>query len=121
MANAPRIGTLLAGLVAAGCGGTSDTTGATLSSVDCSASAPTFGELTIWPLCTICHASSLTGSARQGAPSNVNFDSFAAAANQAMSAAVQVSAGDMPPPGEAQPTSAQKTALYQWALCGTPN
>lgn len=114
----------LAGLAAllthAGCGGATGSAGTALAGVDCSAAVPTYAELTIWPLCTVCHASSLTGTARQRAPSNINFDTYAAAAAAATEAAAQVNAGEMPPPGQTQPTADQKTALYRWASCGQP-
>jgi len=102
------------------CGGSSNGTTSSLSGTDCPETVPTYGELTIWPLCTVCHASSLSGSARQGAPANVNFDTYAAAARAASEAVVEVTAGRMPPPGQTQPTSDQTTALEQWAQCGTP-
>jgi len=106
--------------VGAGCGSGSSATTSTLSGADCSQSVPTYSELTIWPLCTVCHSSSLSGSARQGAPANVNFDSYAAAARAAGEAVTEVSAGRMPPSGETQPASAETAALEQWAQCGTP-
>ena len=106
--------------VAADCGSASSATTSTLSGSDCPETVPTYSELTIWPLCTVCHSSSLSGSARQGAPSNVNFDTYAAAARAASEAVAEVSAGRMPPPGETQPTSDQTRALEEWAQCGTP-
>lgn len=106
--------------VAAGCGSGSNATTSTSSGADCSATIPTYSELTIWPLCTVCHSSSLSGSARQGAPSNVNFDTYAAAARAAGEAVTEVTAGRMPPSGETQPTSAETAALEQWAQCGSP-
>ncbi len=105
----------------AACGGTSaNPTSGSLSGTDCSQAVPAYSALTIWPLCTGCHSSTLSASARQGAPSNVNFDSYAPAVRAASEAAMQVSGGEMPPAGHTQPSSDEKTALYQWALCGTP-
>jgi hypothetical protein len=61
-----------------------------------------------------------SGSARQGAPSNVNFDTYTAAARAASEAVTEISAGRMPPPAETQSASDQTVALEQWAQCGTP-
>lgn len=109
---------LLAGLLATGCGGESEGVAPT---VDCSqVTASSYASLTIWPLCTDCHAASKTGKAREDAPVGVNFDSYAAATAQAASAAAQVNAGLMPPRDEVQPSAEQKQALYAWAACGTP-
>jgi uncharacterized membrane protein len=80
---------------------------------------PTYSEVA-WPFCTSCHNSTLSGAARQDAPGDVNYDTYAAAKAHATQAAAQVNAGQMPPGGAPQMTEAQKTALYQWALCGTP-
>jgi uncharacterized membrane protein len=110
-------------LVAASCGGQTSTAGTTTPATsDCSSAAvPTYSELTIWPLCTTCHSSALTGSARSGAPPSVNFDSYSAAAAHAAEAVAEIDAGRMPPAGASQPSSAQVTALTLWTSCGTPN
>jgi uncharacterized membrane protein len=108
----------LGAVVSAGCGQPS----ASAPSVDCkTVTVPKYSELKIWPLCTTCHSTSVTGRTRQDAPGDVNFDTYMAAVMQAGPAAVQVNAGSMPPPREPQPTPEQKSALYAWALCGTPN
>lgn len=89
--------------------------------VDCQmVTAARYGELSMWPLCVGCHAETKTGGARNDAPGGVNYDSFASAKVHAVSGAAQVNAGLMPPGGSPQPSADQKTALYNWALCGTP-
>lgn len=89
--------------------------------VDCStATVPTFAQVEIFSLCTSCHSSAVSGAARQSAPGDVNFDTYAAAKASASSAAGEVNGGEMPPAGHPQPTADQKTALYAWAACGTP-
>ena len=94
---------------------------ATPPTVDCAtATVPTYAQLTILPTCTSCHSSSVSGGAREDAPAGVDFDSYALAKASAASGAAQVNSGFMPPAHEAQPTDAQKTAFYAWALCGTP-
>jgi uncharacterized membrane protein len=93
----------------------------TAPSVDCTAvTVPTYGEMTLWPLCTSCHSSTRTGSAREKAPEGINYDTYLAARGQASAAAAQVSAGLMPPRNESQMSEDQKAALYAWAACGTP-
>jgi uncharacterized membrane protein len=103
-----------------GCGG-SDEPG--LPAVDCSkVTVQKFSELTIWPICINCHASSKMGTARMLAPANVNFDTHAAAMAQATRAAIRVNNGTMPPPGgTTAPSADQKAALINWAVCGAPN
>jgi len=71
-------------------------------------------------LCTSCHASTLTGAARNKAPADINFDGYAAAASQARQSAALVNSGVMPDRGSPQPSDEQKTALALWAACGTP-
>ncbi|MBC8131405.1 MAG: hypothetical protein H7X95_00380 [Deltaproteobacteria bacterium] len=90
--------------------------------VDCTTVTPVkYSELTIWPTCTGCHASALSGGARHDAPGGFNYDTYASSKAQAVPAAAWVNAGLMPPGNSPQPTAEEKTALYNWALCGTPN
>jgi hypothetical protein len=101
------------GLGLAGCGG------ADLPAVDCAPPVPTYGMVHAFSLsCTSCHASTLTGASRFGAPAHVNFDTFAAAQPHAENAARRVFAGEMPRTGSL--SAADKQDLYRWALCGTP-
>ena len=104
-------------LLAAGCGNNLGTA----PTVDCSKlTIPTYSQLTIWPLCTSCHSSTLGGGARHGAPGGVNYDTYEGARASADIAASTVNSGIMPDRGEPAPTADQKSALYAWALCGTP-
>ena len=90
--------------------------------VDCTTvTVPTYSQLTIWPLCTTCHSSALTGAARKKAPTTINLDSFAGAQFVAYKSAAEVHSGSMPEASQPQPTEEQKTALYTWAACGAPN
>jgi uncharacterized membrane protein len=108
---------LCAGLVA-GCG--SDPPAAPL--VDCTMVTPQkYSALTIWPLCTACHSSALSGAARNMAPVATNFDTYEAAKSKAALAATRVNFSQMPPAGATQPSAEQKAALLAWATCGTPN
>jgi uncharacterized membrane protein len=90
--------------------------------VDCNTVTPQrYSALTIWPLCTACHSSALSGAARNMAPVGTNFDTYAAAMSKAGAAASRVNLGQMPPAGSMQPSAEQKAALLAWATCGTPN
>ena len=42
--------------------------------VSCTGTIPTYAEVDAFDKCTMCHSSSLTGSARNGAPADDNFD-----------------------------------------------
>ena len=108
---------VLAGL-AAGCGAETPTP----PLVDCTKVTPQkYSALTIWPKCTACHSSALSGAARMMAPAATNFDSYDAAKAKAGLAAGRVNLGQMPPAGATQPTADEKAALIAWATCGTPN
>src|ERR1700759_1739037 len=88
-----------------------------LPTVVCSADAgaiPTYSEVNALKTCTTCHSSKLTGSARNDAPSDVNFDTYDAAKANAQQAASEVNTGDMPPPDSKLTIStADKDSLYR--------
>ena len=94
--------------------------GEDLPTVDCTSPAvPTYAMVNAFPVsCSTCHASTLTGSTRFGAPPAINFDTFAAAMPHAMAAARAVFSGAMPPTGVLP--AGDKEVLYRWALCRTP-
>ena len=92
--------------------------GKSLPDVDCSGTVPAFEDVVALEKCSTCHSSKLSGSARRSAPSNINFDTKAAADAKAEDAASEVYGGDMPPSGSGITLSAdEKQALYKWALC----
>ena len=73
--------------------------------------------------CLKCHSSELTGSKRNGAPADVNWDTYAAAkakAGRAIQRAVYTK--DMPPGSSGLPilTSEQQAALLAWNSAGLP-
>lgn len=105
-------------LAASGCGGGGDDDGG--FTVDCSGDVPSYSELTILDTCTGCHSSELDGVEREGAPEDINFDTYEAAVDSSIDAVGVLSNGSMPPPGVAQPSAAQKQAFYNWAGCDTP-
>lgn len=87
--------------------------------VDCDqVDVPTYAEVTMWPDCVNCHASTLTGANRQGAPEGIDYDTYESASALAYLAAVEVASGTMPFTGTV--TEEQKQSLYAWALCDTP-
>lgn len=49
--------------------------------------------------CTSCHATTRSGSARNGAPAGVNFDTYTLARTNAVRGNTRVQAGTMPPTG----------------------
>jgi uncharacterized membrane protein len=72
-------------------------------------------------VCTDCHSSAKTGAARNGAPTEINFDEYASAHAHAEQAAIEVNAGAMPPAfAKTTLTDVQKAALFSWAMCGAP-
>jgi len=105
--------------LAAACG--SD--GEDLPKVDCATGAvPTFTALKAgaFTKCVTCHASTVSGPGRVDAPASINFDTYAAAKAEAKEAASEVNGGAMPPKNWPVLTEEEKTAIYRWALCGTP-
>ena len=76
--------------------------------------------------CTRCHAASLRGSARQGAPSDHNFDTLAglratdAAHIDENAAAGPGGVNTAMPPSSPQPTTDERRKLGEWLACGMP-
>jgi hypothetical protein len=72
--------------------------------------------------CLFCHSSTLTGSARQGAPGSINFDTYDAAAANAANAISEVNERAMPPSGSGIPLldGDQTAALLAWQSAGFP-
>lgn len=76
--------------------------------------------------CTRCHASTLSGTARSGAPPDVNLDSHAAI-TPAIAARVDRVAAAGPtrintfmPLGDPTPSDGERDLLGEWIACGTP-
>jgi hypothetical protein len=82
---------------------------------------PTYAQVRAFNVCTNCHSSANEGLARNGAPSSLNFDVYAIAADAAPRIVSQVSMGSMPPAGFGfSLTAVEKHELFVWAECGTP-
>ena len=105
-------GAIVVALVAAACGEDGPT-------ADCTPPVPTYAMVEAFRIsCNGCHASTLQGAARFGAPPGIDFDIYESAAEHAEHAAEEVFAGRMPPTAEL--VDADEQTLYRWALCGTP-
>ena len=86
--------------------------------VDCATTAPTFAEVTAFAKCVVCHASTKSAAQRQRAPTEINFDTEAAAQVYADKAVSEVMKGDMPPRASGLTlTEPEKQQLYSWAMC----
>jgi cytochrome c5 len=117
----------------AGCGGSDDNGGTPPPAeeeeeelppdVDCTkiSPVPRFNQVRAFEVCTSCHSTEKTGSQRNGAPDDVNFNQYASAAASANQAAIEVNVGAMPPEGSnLSLTLVQKNTLFDWAMCGSP-
>jgi hypothetical protein len=82
---------------------------------------PTYDEVAAFDTCTNCHSSDRMGEARNDAPEEFNFDTYAAAMHEPEEVAHEVFEGAMPPADSGFSLSEEdKQDLYRWALCGTP-
>jgi uncharacterized membrane protein len=87
----------------------------------------TFGQAFMEEYCTRCHSSALSGAARNGAPSDHDFDTLGAIRSTAAEHIdEQAAAGParvntlMPPSGEPRPSEAERRQLGEWLACRTP-
>jgi cytochrome c5 len=72
--------------------------------------------------CLACHSSDLTGAARNGAPSSVNYDTYEETVPNADLAIAEMNEGAMPPFGSGLPLLNQEqiTAMLAWQSAGFP-
>src|SRR6185436_5486744 len=68
--------------------------------------------------CATCHSSALGEARRQGAPLDVNLDSYDGAKSWANLIASELETGAMPPLGS--PPQEEIDAVLAWIDCGTP-
>jgi len=84
-----------------------------------------FGEKFMTDYCTRCHASALSGAARQGAPSDHNFESALLVRQEIEHIDGEAAAGPDAvnigmPIGGPTPTEAERLLLGEWLACGAP-
>jgi uncharacterized membrane protein len=70
--------------------------------------------------CTSCHASTVTGDERRGAPAGFDFDTLAGIQSHADRIYARAADGyaEMPPAGG--PAAVERLELGDWLACGTP-
>lgn len=113
---------LASGIFVAACSSSNSNSNSSNSGViDCNSGAvPKFSELSGLSKCTSCHSSTLSGAERADAPGDVNFDTYAAAREEAVEAVEELETDSMPPAGSPELTSAEIEAIRRWSACGTP-
>ncbi len=90
-----------------------------IPAVDCATVAvPVFSDVAAFASCNGCHSSAVTGADRQGAPVNIDFDTYDSAVANIDKAMEEVAEGAMPPNGAL--ATADADALYAWGQCGKP-
>jgi uncharacterized membrane protein len=88
--------------------------------------AQSFGTAFLQTYCLPCHSASVTGDARQSAPTDTNFDTLADVRLHSSHIDLHAAAGpnatntEMPPAKRAQPTQQERELLGQWLACGAP-
>jgi uncharacterized membrane protein len=86
----------------------------------------TFGKQFMISYCVSCHNSAFSGSARQGAPSDHNFDTADGIHATDLSHIDQTTAAGpnhtntSMPPGDPRPTLEERQKLGEWLACGAP-
>jgi cytochrome c5 len=88
----------------------------------------TFGQSFMEQYCTGCHSSALSGAARQGAPSDHDFDTLAGIRDVGAEHIDGLAAAGpshvntaMPPAAQsAKPSEAERRLLGEWLACGIP-
>ena len=82
-----------------------------------SAAAEAAGQKIVEASCNYCHGSQVAGSARQGAPDNLNFDVLATAKSEAEEMYSEAESGSMPPSGT-KITGTDLENMRVWLACG---
>lgn len=108
----------------------SNDTGAGATGSTCPSSSTlsydSFGKSFMDRYCVRCHSSTLTGSERNGAPSDHDFDTLEGLrATEPEHIDEQAAAGPdhvntAMPPGDPRPSEAERRELGEWVACGMP-
>jgi len=116
-------------LAASACGGGEDEVGESTSATCPDSSTLTY-ETDIAPIlamyCVRCHATSVSKSARHGAPSDHNFDSElgvleeATHVDQVAGSDGTITNTEMPPKGYPAPSVQERMKLSEWLACNAP-
>jgi uncharacterized membrane protein len=115
--------------LASGCPRPTPPPSGTPSGAVCSDGSPltydSFGHAFVDAYCTRCHASAVTGLARNGAPVDLDFDTLARIQENADRIDAQAASGPLRhnivmPPSDPFPTTAERTDLGVWLACGAP-
>jgi hypothetical protein len=86
----------------------------------------TFGRGFMEDYCTRCHSSALSGTARNGAPSDHNFDTLEGIQDTESEHIDEEAAGGPDrvntsmPPNAPRPSDEERKKLGEWLACGTP-
>ncbi len=120
---------LVIALLAAGCPRPVRTPNGTPSGAECTAGSTltydTFGRAFVEAYCTRCHASHLSGAARERAPVGVDFDTIEGIRAHADRMDSQAAGGPartnaFMPPADPFPSTAERALLGEWLACGAP-
>jgi uncharacterized membrane protein len=84
-----------------------------------------FGRALFDVYCQRCHASSVVGSARLGAPSSITYDDATSIRDRAarideVAAAGPDAVNTFMPPSPPRPTEEERRRLGEWLACGAP-
>ena len=107
----------------AACGGAQPT--GSVCPTDSTLTYDNFGKQFMTDYCTDCHASTLSGSARDGAPLSRNYDTLTAIRNDLAGVDETIASGPdatntSMPPSAPYPTAAERELLGEWIACGAP-
>ena len=82
------------------------------------AEVPRYSELSAIASCVGCHASTLSGADRDGAPAPINFDTWPGATRAAVVGLSAIQRGAMPPGAPLDDAEIQQWKI--WSSCGRP-
>lgn len=124
------VGVICTAALASGCGSSDEEdqpSGATCPTGGTTLTYANFGSDFMSKYCLGCHSQDKTGTAREDAPADVNFDTLDLIKAHAAQIDIEAAASpkrtntSMPPKEEsAQPTNPERMQLGEWIACGTP-